>query len=182
MLRQTLRASVARWRRASTACWLRRSHQQAHHQAVDGHSLQSVGFMLGFNASRMRCTAATELALSPCTHRVLACSTRGLPSLATNGSPREMVRACWMIVSGVVVHGAGQLAGNQVAAAVVGTVGEGFEPQGHTILIAQGLGRRRRRGWPAASAAGRRTPPRPGSLHAIAQGRPSCRCTSRRGV
>jgi hypothetical protein len=85
----------------------------------------------------MRRTAATELALSPCTHRVLACKRKALPSLAVRGSPRAMISACSMTSPGRDAPRPA-VAATPASGAVVGAVGEGFEPQGHAIFIAQG--------------------------------------------
>src|SRR5471032_543086 len=72
--------------------------KQTHHQAVDRHHFNAWLHAV-FSASRIRFTAATELALSPCTHKVLACNTKALPSLAVRASPREIVNACCTMVS-----------------------------------------------------------------------------------
>jgi hypothetical protein len=63
----------------------------------------------------MRCTAATELALSPCTHRVLACKCKALPSLAVRvatGNGQRLLDDSLRIV----MHGARQLPRHQVPA------------------------------------------------------------------
>ena len=75
--------------------------EQTQHQAVDGHHFNARLHPCAcwLRAWRIRCTAATEPALSPCTHSVLACRCKALPSLATRGWPAAMVRACCTIIS-----------------------------------------------------------------------------------
>src|SRR5690606_17598467 len=71
--------------------------EQAQHQAVDGDGLDAqVHAGSPSSASRMRRTAATELALSPCTHRLSARRTRALPLLAVSGLPPARASA-WAI-------------------------------------------------------------------------------------
>ncbi len=76
--------------------------EQADHQAVDGNDFDANPHT-GRNsprATRIRCTAAIELSLSPCTQIVSTRRLRALPSLAIRSSPRARVTAWLITVSG----------------------------------------------------------------------------------
>ncbi len=75
--------------------------EQTQHQAIQRHHFNPwIHDALDCcKAWRMRRTAATELALSPWTHKVLARRIKALPSLALSSPPRAMVNACSMIFS-----------------------------------------------------------------------------------